>query len=501
MFSIAVAAHRAARLHPFLLTSTVLVSLGPLCSSPALSQQSASPDLSLPEVVVARPVVRPRAPAPAPRSSSAPPRTQLPPAEAAPEANAQVVYSPTAVATPARDIASSVTVITAADIEREQRRTVPDALANVPGLNIVQTGGPGGQTSVFMRGTNANQVKVLIDGIDVSDPSNPNRSFDFGQLLTADIARIEVLRGPQSGLYGADAIGGVISIITKKGDGPPKATAVVEGGSFGTFNQIASLSGGDQRGNYAFTAAHFRTASTPVTPLELLPPGRPRINDSYENWTYSTKLGHNVSDNLALNWVGQFTDATLHFTGDDFSVFPSVPNAVQSIQAAHQFYQRGEAVLTALDGRLVNYFGVNYTDTFNWNKAPDPAAPGINKGDRTRYDWHSVFEPLPGQFLITGLQQETERLDTGTLMASNGTTSAFAELQTQARPASVPGQQRPLRRERRLRQSHDLPPRAGLHSSGDRVEAEGELGYRFQDTDPEPVIRRFSAGLQFFRQS
>ena len=111
---------------------------------------------------VPRPVVRPRAPAPAPRSSSAPPRTQLPPAEAAPEANAQVVYSPTAVATPARDIASSVTVITAADIEREQRRTVPDALANVPGLNIVQTGGPGGQTSVFMRGTNSNQVKPRL---------------------------------------------------------------------------------------------------------------------------------------------------------------------------------------------------------------------------------------------------------------------------------------------------------------------------------------------------
>ena len=87
--------------------------------------------------------------------------------------------------------------------------------------------------------------------------------------------------------------------------------------------------------------------------------------------------------------------------------------------------------MTSLDGRLVNYFGVNYTNTFNWNKAPDPAAPGINKGDRTRYDWHSVFEALPGQILIAGLQQETERLDTGTLMASNGTTSAFAELQTQ----------------------------------------------------------------------
>ena len=92
----------------------------------------------------------------------------------------------------------------------------------MPGLNVVQTGGPGGQTSVFMRGTNSNHVKVLVDGIDVSDPSSPNDAFDFGQFLTGDIARVEILRGPQSGLYGSDAIGGVINIITKSGDGPPQ---------------------------------------------------------------------------------------------------------------------------------------------------------------------------------------------------------------------------------------------------------------------------------------
>jgi vitamin B12 transporter len=128
-----------------------------------------------------------------------------------------VVVSPTTIPTPSYESASSTTVITAADIQSHQYRTVPDALSLVPGLNVVQSGGPGGQTSVFIRGTNSNHVKVLIDGIDVSDPSNPNQSFDFGQLLTGDIARIEVLRGPQSGLYGSDAIGGVISVTTKQG--------------------------------------------------------------------------------------------------------------------------------------------------------------------------------------------------------------------------------------------------------------------------------------------
>jgi vitamin B12 transporter len=155
----------------------------------------------------------------------------------------EVTISATTTPEPLADVGSSVTVIDSAQIDREQRRTVPDALSLAPGLNVVQTGGPGGQTSVFIRGTNSNQVKVLIDGIDASDPSNPNGSFDFGQLLTYDIDRIEVLRGPQSGLYAADAIGGVISITTKGGDGPPKTKALIEGGSFGTLNEMMGFSG------------------------------------------------------------------------------------------------------------------------------------------------------------------------------------------------------------------------------------------------------------------
>src|ERR1700733_10893893 len=87
-----------------------------------------------------------------------------------------VIVSATRIATPASQIASSVTVITAEDIAAEQLRTVPDILKLVPGLNVVQSGGPGGQTSIFIRGTNSNHTKVLIDGIDVSDPSNAGNS-------------------------------------------------------------------------------------------------------------------------------------------------------------------------------------------------------------------------------------------------------------------------------------------------------------------------------------
>jgi len=90
-----------------------------------------------------------------------------------------VVVSATRIPTPAAQLASSVTVITAADIEARQQRSLPDVLRSVPGLNIVQSGGAGGQTSLFLRGTNPNHTKVLLDGIDIADPSTPSGAIDI----------------------------------------------------------------------------------------------------------------------------------------------------------------------------------------------------------------------------------------------------------------------------------------------------------------------------------
>jgi len=361
-----------------------------------------------------------------------------------------IVVSPTTIPTPENEIASSVTVITAADIERQQYRTVPDALSAVPGLNVVQTGGPGGQTSVFIRGTNSNQVKVRIDGIDAGDPSIVNGAFDFAHLLTGDIAQIEVLRGPQSGLYGADAIGGVISITTKKGEGPAKVTAMLEGGSFKTFNQNAAVSGSEGAFNYAFNVLHYRAGSVPVTPLDLLAPGVQRNNDNYDNWTYSTRLGYDIADNLAVNLTGRYINAKHGFTGDDFvNFFPPSPEVLQDTQRNHQLFTRGEVVWSLFDNRFKNFFGVNYSNQWTWIMNPNPdsftpfgsvAPPTTNVGERTTFDWRGEVRVIPGQTLVLGLEDQRESLRTDstftalgqqfTTNESNGNKAAWAELQS-----------------------------------------------------------------------
>lgn len=345
-----------------------------------------------------------------------------------------LLVSPTQIPTPANQVGSSVSVVTAAEIERDQLRTVPDVLKSLPGLNVVQTGGVGGQTSIFIRGTNSNHVKVLIDGIDVSDPSSANRTFDFGHLQTYDIERIEVLRGPQSGLYGADAIGGVVYITTKKGEGPPKVRAQVEGGSFETFNQAAGLSGSVSRFHYALNYSHLHTGNLPVTPPELLPPGRAAIGNYYDNSTVSTRLGGDLSENFALDFVARYTDARLRNTGTDFPppLFIGVPSAAQTRNETRQFYTRGEALWSLFDGRFKNRFGAAYTDVWS-SFAPPTVAATTNTGIREKYDWKGEFALLPGHTVLVGAENETERLklSTSTLTRSNSNTGVFAELQSE----------------------------------------------------------------------
>jgi vitamin B12 transporter len=338
-----------------------------------------------------------------------------------------IVVTATRIPTPEIQVASSITVVMAEEIAARQIQTLPDLLKELPGLNVVQSGGPGARTSVFVRGTNSNHTKVFIDGIDVGDPSNSTASFNFGQLLTQDIQQVEVLRGPQSGLYGSDAVGGVINVITKTGSGPAQFNAGVEAGSFDTFNQNAAASGSNDRFHYAANFQHLHAGSTPVTPSDYLPPGQARINDHYDNLTGSTKLGFDVSDTFDLGLVARYTDAHLWFTGDNFDYFPSIPDTAQSEENTRQYYTRATAHLVT--DAFEQTLGAAYSNIKTYEYSPDGPTETDNFGARVKFDWQGVVTFTADEKLVLGAEHQHDSI-TKPISASTDIDSGYLELQS-----------------------------------------------------------------------
>ncbi len=132
----------------------------------------------------------------------------------------ETVVTATRIPTAASSIAAGVTVIDRAAIEEHGYNTLTQALSDVPGVHVSQSGGPGGQASVFIRGTNSDHVLVLRDGMPVTDASEATGAFNFGTDTLSDIDRIEIVRGPMAALYGSGAIGGVINLISRRGTEP-----------------------------------------------------------------------------------------------------------------------------------------------------------------------------------------------------------------------------------------------------------------------------------------
>jgi vitamin B12 transporter len=168
-----------------------------------------------------------------------------------------VVVTATRLETPAGELGASVTVVTEEDFRTYHYPTVDEALRSVPGVNVRRSGSFGKTSAISIRGANANQVQVLVDGVRVKSPTLGQ--VDLSDLSPDLIERIEVIRGPQSTLYGADAIGGVVNIITRRGRGPFSASVEQEAGNYGTLRSRAAVSGGWKLFDYALSASHFES--------------------------------------------------------------------------------------------------------------------------------------------------------------------------------------------------------------------------------------------------
>jgi vitamin B12 transporter len=185
------------------------------------------------------------------------------------------------------DLTDSATVITEDQIQASHFTTVAELLRVVAGVDVTRAGDLGKATTVRLRGSNSNQTLVLIDGVQVNSPTTG--AYDFSDLTPDNIERIEILRGAQSILYGSDAIGGIIQIITKRGEGPLELGFSGSGGSFRTFRETFTLSG--SRRNFRYSAAASRTDSR----------GR-FTNDGYWNDTFSSRLSGKVGGTGTLDF-------------------------------------------------------------------------------------------------------------------------------------------------------------------------------------------------------
>jgi vitamin B12 transporter len=169
-----------------------------------------------------------------------------------------VVVTATKIETPAEEVGAAVTVIHGDDFRARHWTRVEDALRAVPGLDVQRFGGPGKLSNITIRGARPGQVQVLIDGMRAKNPTSG--TFDFSDLSPDLIERIEVIRGPQSTLYGADAIGGVINVITKKGQGPFAGSLHQELGNHDTLRSRAEIGGAWRWLDYALSGSHFESA-------------------------------------------------------------------------------------------------------------------------------------------------------------------------------------------------------------------------------------------------
>ncbi len=216
---------------------------------------------------------------------------QLPEAE-------PVVVSATRFDIPLDQSPASVSVIDSEDIDHKQIERVSDALREVPGLAVVQTGTPGQLTSVFMRGLPSQDMQVLLDGIPINQ--GLAGQFDFANLTTDNIDRIEVARGPQSTIYGPRALAGVVQIFTKQGTGTPGVTLSEEGGTYDTFRETLASDGKIGQFDYSIGASRLDTDNA-------------RPNNQYRNTAGIADVGWSPNEQLRIG--GMFAYA-LSDTGD-----------------------------------------------------------------------------------------------------------------------------------------------------------------------------------------
>jgi vitamin B12 transporter len=302
-----------------------------------------------------------------------------------------VAITATRITQPLSQIGTTITVVHNQQIQDQKIQQVSDALREVPGVQVNQSGGPGTITDVFIRGSSSSQVLVLLDGVEVN--SSTAGSYDFSNLTTDNVGRIEVLRGAGGSLYGSSAIGGVINVISQEGTGPTKYSLLSDGGNWGTQRQIATVNGADGRLGYSGSLSYYSTS------------GFQRFNGTYDNLSFASRVDYHLTDNTTIRGFARYTFANVglpEYSNYDTNA-PLDPNA-------HQRYEfmlyKGEIESHVTEKLYVRVFGSFERDETRVNKVPDPINDYYNDYDIPEEihgaNGEAVYTWLPGIVTLAG---------------------------------------------------------------------------------------------------
>jgi vitamin B12 transporter len=334
-------------------------------------------------------------------------------------------------------IGAAVTVLDEAAIREDQSINLVDLIAKTPAVSVARNGGPGGVTSVYVRGAESYHTVVVIDGVRLNDPATTRGGASFANLLVGDAARIEILRGAQSTLWGSQAIGGVVNIVTAEPAGPLETTASVEVGTDNTAYARVGVGGAGERvtwraGASGYTTDGFSAARSGVE------------DDGYDNLGLSGRLNARLTDSLSLDLRGAWSNAAIDFDGFDMAP-PFAFTDTAEYGRTKELISYAGLNADLLGGRLKNRLGYSFSQTKVRNYDPGRTAftplTFESDGEVRRVEYQGSLAIADGWTAGFGAETEHARIrynsqfSTAPLYARTSSDAVYAQVQGDVLPS------------------------------------------------------------------
>ena len=299
--------------------------------------------------------------------------------------------------------------------------SIADLLATTPGITLSRNGPIGGFTAVRIRGAEGEQTLTVIDGVRVNDPSSPGGGFDFANLLSGSVERIEILRGPNSVPWGSQALGGVVNIVTTAPAYGVHARGNVEYGEHDSLFANAAISGANDHFSGALTAGYLRSDGVSAAASGTEP-------DGYRQYGATGRVGINITDDIGVDLRGYYAHSRVQLDG-----FPPPTFAVLADDAefstTQEIYGYAGAHADFADGRFKNRVAFTIADINRDNFDPSfGTAPSfIGRGRSQRYEYQGDFKVIDALRLVGGVEHEDTRFNDGASFFTTGVTSFYGE--------------------------------------------------------------------------